>query len=214
MNSTEHSPQTPSESIEAHITARMRRAGRGSVWCAERCGDTLPRNAIDQALTRMTQRQILVRIAHGVYLYPIPHPLLGYAPAAVADVLEMYASIGVVPCIAAGATAAAYYGLAASDSTRYEYAALGVSRTLVTRWWTMHIRPIAARYIVGLHPQTAMIIQALRTIGHTDWQAEHTDVLRQHLSESARSIVSAEASLAPGWMRPVLRSISVPLSSP
>lgn len=208
MNSTHEATQSSAESIEAQLTARMRRAGRGSVWCAERCGDGFARNAVDQALVRMTQRQVLVRIAHGVYLYPNPHPWLGYAPAARADVLEMFVTIGVGPLIATGATAAAQYGLVTHPSDTYEYAAVGISRTIETPWWTMQIRPIAPRFVVGIHPQTATVIQAMRYIGQESWQQFHTESLCSHLSTTAWQMVCAEAAHAPVWMRRHLRDIT------
>ena len=207
MNSTDDIANSPSDPIEAQIMARMRRAGRGSVWCAERCGGAFPRNAVDQALARMTKRHILVRIAHGVYLYPILDPILGHVPAVLADVHDMLAAIGVGPLIATGATVAAQYGLCGGDTARHTYGGVGVSRTIETPWWTIEIRPIAARYIVGLHPQTAMVIQALRFIGNGHWQAAHSEVLRLRLSGTGCHIVAAEAPHAPGWMRPILGAL-------
>ena len=207
MNSMDEKPIRPVESIETQLMARVRRAGRGSVWCAERFGGAFSRNAVDQALLRITQRQTLVRIAHGVYLYPIPHPLLGIAPATLADVHEMLAAIGVGPLIAVGATAAAHYGLGKSDVHDAEYGGVGVSRTIATRWWTMHIRPIATRFIVGLHPQTAMVIQAMRFIGQENWCEAHSQTLKHKLTAHARKVVAAEASLAPGWMRVIFHGL-------
>jgi len=207
MNSIDEKPIRPFESIEAQLMARVRRAGRGSVWCAERFGGEFSRNAVDQALLRLAQRQTLVRIAQGVYLYPIPHPLLGIAPATLADVHEMLAAIRGGPVIAYGTTAAAQYGLAPADGERYEYAGIGVSRSIVTRWWTMHIRPIAPRFIVGLHPQTAMVIQAMRYIGKENWCEANSQTLQLKLTAHARRIVAAEASLAPGWMQRILRGL-------
>lgn len=207
MNSTHDSAQPSAESIEAQITARIRRAGRGSVWCAERCGDAWPRNAVDQALVRMTQRHVLVRIAHGVYLYPTPHPVLGYAPAARADVLDMFASMGVGSLIATGANAAMQYGLVPNTNAPYAYASIDFSRTIETSWWTMHIRPIAPRFLVGLHVQTATLIQAMRFLGREQWRPSHTDQISAQLSTTARHIVRAECEHAPMWMRRHLHDI-------
>ena len=213
MNFIDEKLRGPVESIEVQLMARIRRAGRGSVWCAERFGRAFSRNAVDQALLRMAQRQTLVRIAHGVYLYPIPHPLLGIAPATMADVHEMLVAIRGGPVIAYGATAAAQYGFVPADGERYEYAGVGVSRTIVTRWWSMHIRPIAPRFIVGLHPQTAMVIQAMRYIGQKQWNNTHTQLLQHRITDASAATLCDQVALSPAWMRTIIATLRVPAST-
>ena len=208
---TEATQQT--ESTEAQVLARVRRAGRGSVWCAERLALGLPRNAIDQALGRMTSKQQLTRIAHGIYLYPHIHPLRGTQPPLLADVLEMLADIGAGPLVPTNETAAAMVGLALQDHSTYTYGSLGVSRTIVTQWWTLTVRPIAPRGIVGLHPLTALVIQAMRHVGQTQWNDTHTQLLQQRITVASVAILYDQAALSPAWMRPIIATLRVPAST-
>ena len=208
---TEATQQT--ESTEAQVLTRVRRAGRGIVWCAERLALGLPRNAIDQALGRMTSKQQLTRIAHGIYLYPHMHPLRGTQPPLLADVLEMLADIGAGPLVPTNETAAAMVGLAHQDHSTYTYGSVGVSRTIVTQWWTLTIRPIAPRGIVGVHALTAVVIQAMRHIGHAQWNDTCTAILRQHLLPASFALLAEQSGVAPAWMRPVLRGLAGPVSA-
>ena len=205
---TEATQQT--ESTEAQVLARVRRAGRGSVWCAERLALAVPRNAIDQALGRMTSKQQLTRIAHGIYLYPHVHPLRGTQPPLLADVLEMLADIGAGPLVPTKGTAAAMVGLAHQDNSTHTYGSVGVSRTIATHWWTLTVRPIAPRSIVGVHQMTALVIQAMRHIGQVHWNDTCTAVLRRHLVPASCALLGEQSGAAPAWMRPILRSLLVP----
>ena len=205
---TEATQQT--ESTEAQVLARVRRAGRGSVWCAERLALGVPRNAIDQALGRMTSKQQLTRIAHGIYLYPHIHPLRGTQPPLLADVLEMLADIGAGPLVPTNGTAAAMVGLAHQDNSTHTYGSVGVSRTIPTRWWTLTVRPIAPRSIVGVHPMTAVVIQAMRHFGQAHWNDTCTAVLRRHVVPASCALLGEQLGAAPAWMRPILRSLLVP----
>ena len=125
----------------------------------------------------------------------------------------MLAAIRGGPVIAYGATAAAQYGFVLADRERCEYAGIGVSRTIVTRWWTMHIRPIAPRFIVGLHPQTAMVIQAMRHIGQKQWNNTHTQILQQRITDASAAILCDQVALFPAWMRTIIATLCVPAST-
>jgi hypothetical protein len=207
---TETTQQT--ESTEAQVMARIRRAGRGSVWCADRFALGLPRNAIDQALGRMTSKRQLTRIAHGIYLYPHLHPLRGTQPQLLADVLEMLSDIGMGPLVPTNRTAAAMVGLCDYDHTTYTYGSLCGSRTIVTLWWTLTVRPIAPRGVVGVHTLTAVVIQAMRHIGQKQWNNTCTAILRQHLLPQSFALLAEQSGAAPAWMRPVLRGLAGPVS--
>jgi hypothetical protein len=201
------------DSTEAQVLARVRRAGRGSVWCAERLALGLPRNAIDQALGRMTSKRQLTRIAHGIYLYPHIHPLRGTQPPLLADVLDMLLDVATGPLVPTNGTAAAMLGLSDHDHTTYTYGSIGVSRTIVTQWWTLTVRRIAPRGIVGVHGLTAVVIQAMRHIGHAQWNDTCTATLRQHLLPASCALLAEQSGAAPAWMRPVLRGLNERVSA-
>jgi len=206
MHITTEAPQQ-TESTEAQVLARVRRAGRGSVWCAERLALGLPRNAIDQALGRMTSKRQLTRIAHGIYLYPHIHPLRGMQPVLLADVLEMLTDIGAGPLVPTNRTAAALVGLTDYDHTTYTYGSIGASRSIVTQWWTLTVRPIAPRGVVGVHALTALVIQAMRHVGQSQWDDSCAAILRQQLLPASRALLAEQSGAAPAWMRPVLRGL-------
>jgi hypothetical protein len=212
MHITTEAPQQ-TESTEAQVLARVRRAGRGSVWCAERLALDLPRNAIDQALGRMTSKRQLTRIAHGIYLYPHVHPLRGMQPVLLTDVLEMLSDIGMGPFVPTNGTAAARVGLSDSDHTTYTYGSVGGSRTIVTQWWTLMVRPIAPRGIVGVHALTAVVIQAMRHIGQTQWNDSHTQLLQHRITDASAAILGDQVALFPAWMRTIIATLRVPAST-
>ncbi|MFM2031557.1 MAG: hypothetical protein RLZZ297_322 [Chloroflexota bacterium] len=192
--------------VEAQVVARIRRAGRGSVWCVERFAGVAPRNTLDQTLRRLAQKGTLERIAHGVYHYGHPHPLTGTAPATIAATIVMLADAGYGHLVPIGATAAAVYDLAAPSGV-VTYGAHSGSRRVVTPWWELRVTTVAPRFVVDLHPQTATVIQALRWVGRRSWSAHHQATLAAALTANGRAIVAAQAAAAPDWMHSWLRAL-------
>lgn len=191
------------QSVESQILGRMRRAGRGSVWCVERLHGIGQRNALDQGLRRLAARGTILRVAHGVYLFPLPHPLTITAPATIAATLTMLTESGVPALVPIGRTAAAVYDLVPAENA-HTYGAVATRRSIETAWWQLFVIPVAERFIRDLHPQTATLIQAMRYHGQAAWGEAEQGQIRAVLSPYARQVVAAQAGAAPRWMAPWL----------
>src|SRR4051812_1498908 len=70
-------PQHPDLSIQSRILARIRRGGRGRVFVSKDFLTAGSREAVDQALSRLSREDTIRRLGRGLYYYPRVNPRLG-----------------------------------------------------------------------------------------------------------------------------------------
>ena len=65
-------------SVEDQAFKKIKDNKRGKIFFPASFAKLGSEDAIHQALKRLTEKGILLRIAHGIYLYPKTDPELGY----------------------------------------------------------------------------------------------------------------------------------------
>jgi Family of unknown function (DUF6088) len=65
------------QTIDSKLKSRIYGHGRGSVFTPNDFLDLGSRDAVDKALSRLTTRGVVRRLARGLYEYPREHPELG-----------------------------------------------------------------------------------------------------------------------------------------
>ncbi len=186
--------------VEQQILARMRRAGRGSVWHAGRLRGLAPRNTVDQALGRLAKKGIVRRIAHGLYLFPQQLPLVGELPVKLSAVLDALNDQASVPLVPSGAYACHLLGLIAAQPTEVVLLSVDTTRIIQLSDVMIRIRPAASRYLQCAGRTSGILIQALRHIGESTVHNDHIVMLRQQLSGVSRRALLRDIASAPAWM--------------
>ena len=189
-------------SVETHIMARMRRAGRGSVWSAAQLHDVAQRNTLDQALTRLAKKQVIRRICHGLYLYPQIQPLIGEVPATIGAVVTALNASEPVPLVPSGAYACYLLGMITEMPDHIVLLSHATTREIVLAHSRITVRPSAPRYLASAGRLSAILIQAWRHLGATHVDAAHVHALRQRMRAASRHTLRDDLLLAPAWMRP------------
>jgi hypothetical protein len=194
--------------VEQQILARMRRAGRGSVWHAGRLRNLAPRNTLDQALGRLAKKGVIRRIAHGLYLFPQQLPVVGEVPVKLASILEALNDDQSVPLVPSGAYACYLLGLVSTSPTEVVLLSAGTTRVIQLVDVVIRIRPAAPRYLQCAGRTSGILIQALRHIGDALMNDDHVSVLRQQLSPVSRKALLRDIESAPAWMHQWFRRIA------
>lgn len=203
-------PSQPPASIEHKIMARVRRAGRGSVWCAAVLLALGSRNTIDQALHRLAHKGTLRRIAHGLYLYPDHQPLVGELPVAMPSLLETLSVAIESPLIPSGAYAGYLLGCEPHMPRTIQLLSRQATRTIQVDAWCIQVRPTSARYLAGAGRMIAVLVQAWRYYGMERVDGAMVAVLRQRIPPLTRLHLWQDRALAPAWMHPYLAALCVP----
>ena len=194
--------------VEQQILARMRRAGRGSVWHAGRLRGLAPRNTLDQALGRLAKKGVIRRIAHGLYVFPQQLPLVGEVPVKLASILEALNDDQSVPFVPSGAYACYLLGIEQTQPTEVVLLSTDTTRVIQLADVVIRIRPAAPRYLQCAGRTSGILIQALRHIGDAMVSDMHVIVLKQQLSYVSRKALLRDIEIAPAWMHQWFRRIA------
>lgn len=194
-------------SAPVQVMRRVRARGRGTVFTPHDFVDLGGRAKVDQALSRLTRRGSIRRLARGLYDYPRVSPLLGLVsprPDAVARAIARRTRSTVQ---IGGAQAANSLGLSTQIPAHAIYLTDGPSRQVAIGQRVIRLRRASPKHLIGAGSPAGTVVQALRYLGK-DAAPRVSDAVAAQLSPSDRQRLIREAPLAPDWMRPVLNRIA------
>lgn len=189
------------------ILKRARSHGRGSVFTPADFLDVGSRDAVDQALSRLSRDGRLRRIARGLYDFPQVHPKLGLLAPTPDKIAKALARESGSALQIAGAYAANVLGLSTQVPARATYLTDGPSRRVVIGKRVVDMRHASPKHLVAPGTAVGTVVQALRHLG-PDAAPSVIKAASRHLSASDRMLLSRSARQAPAWMQPTLGQIA------
>jgi hypothetical protein len=196
------------QSIDSNILNRIYGFRRGSVFTPGRFLDLGSRDAVDKALSRLTQKGTIRRLARGLYDYPEQHPVMGLlmtSPDAIAGALAGKAGIRLQP---SGAYAANRLGLSTQVPARIVYLTDGPSRTVRVGNQEILLQRTTPRSMAPAGRVSGLVIQALRHLGQKHVDDTVIQTLQHTLSERDREQLIRDIAYAPAWVGKHLREIA------
>jgi hypothetical protein len=196
------------KSVDSMIVSRIYGSGRGAVFTTGSFLDLGSRDAVDKALSRLTQKGTIRRLFRGLYDYPKTHPVMGIlspSPDAIARALSGKHAIRLQP---SGAYAANLLGLSTQVPARIVYLTDGPSRTVRVGNQEIRLHHTTPRNMGPAGRTSGLVIQALRHLGpkHVDDSVVRT--LQRRLSSRDRKQLLKDIAFAPAWVGAHLRAIA------
>ena len=183
------------------IVRQIRRWGRGSVFTPNDFLDLGSRDAVDQALSRLSANGTIRRLDRGLYDYPKMSPRVGLRSPDPDDVAHALARRLGVRIQRSGAASANALGLSPQVPARAVYLTDGPSRTVRAGNRDLILRHVAPSRMVGAGTISGDFQNAIRFIGKTGLSAIDTDNLRRHLSDNDLQLLRRDARMFPTWIR-------------
>jgi len=121
-------------------------------------------DAIKKALSRLTAKGKLNRLAHGIYYVPTVDPIFGVVYPAAEDVANMIAKKEKVKIKPAGAYALHKLGLTTQVPTKLVYITDGVSRNLKVGKTTIRFKATSNKKLSTKGKISGLLIQALEEL--------------------------------------------------
>jgi hypothetical protein len=200
---------TPITPVVASVRDAIRLRGRGKVFTSKDFLDLGSRDAVDQALSRLSRLGDVKRIGRGLYHYPRLNPRLGItvSPDAddVAQALARQTGTRIAP---SGAVAANRLGLTTQVPSRLLYLTDGYSREVKAADLEFTFKHVAPKDFPPGSPTSAAVFQALRYLGQ---DAVDEGVLRQLtrvLPERVRKRLLDDARYTTDWVHQVVRRLA------
>lgn len=156
------------------------------------------RAALDQALSRLTERGQLVRAGRGVYLSPITSRFGTRAPSVEQAVEALSAQRGEV-IVPSGAAAANSLGLTTQVPVRSVYLTSGRSRTMSLGKQLVELRHAPRWQLAMAHRPAGQAVRALAWLGPERAEAA-LQTLKKRLPPAAFGELVAAAPQFPTWL--------------
>ena len=195
-------------SLESKLSKRIFGSGRGTVFTPSHFLDLGSRDAVDQALSRLTANGTIRRLARGLYDYPKLHPVLGPllpSPDSIAKAIALRDAARLQPT---GAYAANLLGLSEQVPATVVFLTDGSARTVQVGTQTIALRHTTPRNMATAGRLSGLLIQALRYLGQGSITPEVLEFLRNTLPASERLALVRDLKLAPAWMHPYLKGLA------
>ena len=144
----------------------------------------------------------------GVYEYPEYNDFLGEyvatSPDKAAHALARNYGWTIVPC---GDTALNLLGLSTQVPAVWSYVSDGTYKKYKLEGFNIEFKRRTNRDVSGVSPKTALVIQALKTIGKDGVDDKTISKLSKNLNEDEKSAMLKEAQYATSWIFEVIKKV-------
>jgi hypothetical protein len=192
------------------VIARIRSLGRGKAFTSKHFHDLASSDTVRQILGRLTAEGTIRRVARGVYEYPDRSALFKVSPApdpdAIAQAVARSHGWTIFPT---GEAALNRLGLSTQVPARWQYLSDGPTRILAWSGGTIVFKHRATKETKSLSPKTAMLVQALKSLGREHIDNAVAAALLRALTPREIARAAREARSATAWVYEVIKRLAV-----
>lgn len=156
------------------------------------------------ALSRLTKEEALIRLGHGIYVYPKTDPILGKVRPSLEDIAQGIAQRNKINIKPTGAYALNRIGLSTQVPMKVVYLTNGDSRTIKIGNNTIQFRKTSPKKMAYQGELSPLIIQSLEEIGKDGLTPSTIEHIRPLLNKEEIQVVMQNLRLAPRWIAETL----------
>ena len=190
------------------IRKRIQESRAGSVFVASDFVDITENVKVGVSLSRLEEEGLIKRVMRGVYYKPEYSKLLGEnvapSPNAVAYAIARNFGWSIVPC---GDTAINLLGLSTQVPSAWSYVSDGPYKDYSYDNTIIKFKHTTNKEISKLTPKTALVIQALKTLGKDNIRNETIERIKESTTLNERKTMLREAQYATAWIYEVIKLI-------
>ena len=191
------------------IRSRIEAARTGSVFVASDFADITETKRISEYFVRLSADNTVKSIMRGVYYKPKYSKMLDEyiapAPDAVAHALARNYGWSIIPC---GDTALNLLGLSTQVPVVWSYVSDGPYKEYSYDNTTIKYRHTANKEISNISPKTALVIQAIKTLGKDNTHNETIiERIKAETTPDERKKMLTEARYSTAWIYEVIKTI-------
>jgi hypothetical protein len=193
---------------ESKIQELIKAKGRGFVFTTKyfssKADDV---SVVTSALSRLVQKNVIRRLAHGLYDLPELHPKLGAIMPSTEKVIEAIKTSEAIDVQPTGAYAANLLGLSTQIPMHIELYTSGPKKIIRFGRQEILLKPTTPKNMIGAGTKAGLILHALRQIGKENVSAEMIVYIKNHLEEKDLKQIKKQAQFAPAWIAKILREL-------
>lgn len=192
--------------IEAKITETLQDIPKGSVLFVDDFLDFGSPDSIKKALYRLTnEKEKLIRLAHGIYLYPKTDKELGILYPSTEEIAKAIARRDKARIIPTGVYALNRLGLSTQVPMKVVYLTDGATRNIKIGKRTISFKRTSPRNLMTTGEISTLAIHALKEIGQNNVDEQILKQLKVVLKKETQENILHDAKLAPAWINKILK---------
>ncbi|MBQ0769186.1 MAG: hypothetical protein KBT58_07835 [Bizionia sp.] len=194
------------KSVQTKIENEIKSMKRGSILFPSNFDDIGNVEVVKKSLLRLENKKFLVRLAHGIYLYPKQDKLLGVLYPTIEEIAVAIAERDKARIIPTGTTALNKLGLSTQIPMNIVFLTDGAPRSILVGKRTIKLKRTSPKNLAVKGKITSLIIQALKEIGKDNVTAEQLERIKIHLEKEKQEIIEHDSKLAPVWISKILKN--------
>lgn len=194
------------KSVRTKIENEIKSMKRGSVLFPSNFDDIGNIEVVKKSLLRLENKKFLIRLAHGIYLYPKQDKILGALYPTIEEIATAIANRDKARIIPTGTTALNKLGLSTQIPMNIVFLTDGAPRSIVVGKRTIKFKRTSPKNLAVRGEITSLIIQALKEIGKDNTTAAQLEKIKIHLEKEKQEIIEHDAKLAPVWISKIMKN--------
>lgn len=193
------------ESVQNRIENKIKSMKKGSIIFPSNFDNIGNVEAVKKSLLRLKNKKFLVRLAHGIYLYPKQDKLLGILYPSIENIATAIADRDKARIIPTGIKALNQLGLSSQIPMNIIFLTDGAARSIVVGKRTIKFKRTTPKNLAVKGEITSLVIQALKEIGKDNVTDEQLINIKKHLKLEKKELIEHDAKLAPAWIAKILK---------
>ncbi len=190
--------------VENKIAAAIKTYPKGSVLFVDDFLDYGNPESVKKALLRLKEKDILVRLAHGIYLYPKIDKELGVLFPSTEEIANAIARRDKARIVLTGVQALNKLSLSTQIPMKVVYLTDGAARTVKVGKRTITFKKTSPKNLLAQGEISSLAIQALKTIGQKKVDENTIERIQAILKKEKKENIINDAKLSPAWINKIL----------
>ncbi len=162
--------------------------------------------AVSKALERLVKRNILIRVAKGIYARYKEDPVLGVMLPTTEQIAEAIAKRDKARIIPTGAFALNALGLSTQIPMNVVFLTDGYARKIKAGNRTIQFKKTSPKNLAVKGSISSLVVQALKTIGKDNVTENERDKIVLLLQKEDTMTLEHDIRLAPEWIRKIMKT--------
>ncbi len=188
------------------VIEELKKLQKGSILFVDDFLDFGNPESVKKALFRMEQKGLLIRLAHGIYLYPKTDKTLGVLSPSAEEMAMAIAKRDKARIIPTGVQALNKLGLSTQIPLKVVFLTDGAARSIKIGKRTITFKKTSPKSLLAKGEISGLAIQALKSIGEHKIEKEILTRLLNILKKEKKENIVHDAKLAPAWINKILMS--------
>jgi hypothetical protein len=190
--------------IEHRIAETLKTFPKGSIVFVDDFLDFGNPESVKKSLFRLEEKDVLVRLAHGIYLYPKVDKELGILYPSTEDIAKAIARRDKARIVPTGIHALNKLGLSTQVPLKVVYLTDGAARSIKVGKRTITFKKTTPKNLMTKGEISSLVIQALKTIGRSKVDEKTLRKIRGILKNESQEQIIHDAKLSPAWINKIL----------